>query len=75
MRKRINITSEFITLGQFLKKADIIASGGGQKSFLQSPNNKVFVNGEEEKRRGKKLRDGDVVEVNSLQYQICKLEE
>ncbi len=73
MRKKISITSEFITLGQFLKKADIISSGGEQKSFLEKT--KVVVNDEQEQRRGKKLRDGDVVEINSIQYQICKLEE
>jgi len=73
MRKRIVITSDFITLGQFLKKINVISSGGEQKSFLEM--NKAMVNGTIEKRRGKKLRDGDVVEINSLQYQICKLEE
>ena len=73
MRKRIVITSDFITLGQFLKKINVISSGGEQKSFLEM--HKAMVNGTIEKRRGKKLRDGDVVEINSLQYQICKLEE
>lgn len=73
MRKRISITSEYITLGQFLKKADIISTGGEQKPFLNL--NRVVVNGINEQRRGKKLYDGDVVEINAIQYQICKLEE
>ncbi len=51
---------EYITLQQLLKACDIIASGGQIKSWLSE--NKVFVNGEPENRRGKKLRKGDIVE-------------
>jgi len=71
MLKKVNITSEYITLGQFLKIADIISSGGEQKVYLTS--HKVIVNDVDENRRGKKLRDGDVVEIDSQQYQICML--
>ena len=71
MKKKVNITSEYITLGQFLKIADIISSGGEQKVYLTS--HKVIVNDVDENRRGKKLRDGDVVEIDSQQYQICML--
>jgi len=71
MRKKVSITSEYITLGQFLKIADIISSGGEQKVYLAS--HKVIVNDVDENRRGKKLRDGDVIEIDSQQYQICML--
>ena len=64
----ISITSEFITLGQFLKFADIISSGGEAKSFLAS--HKVLVNGEEDNRRGRKLRDNDEVIINGQTYRI-----
>ena len=59
---------EFITLGQFLKLNSIIQSGGEAKLYLE--NNDVFVNGELEKRRGKKLRTGDTVTVNGISLNV-----
>jgi ribosome-associated protein len=61
--KEVTINSEYITLGQFLKLADIIDSGGMAKWFLQEFH--ITVNGEDENRRGKKLRHGDVVFIKS----------
>ncbi len=55
----IAITTEFITLGQFLKLADIISQGGEAKAYLAT--HEVKVNGEPDNRRGRKLRDGDEV--------------
>lgn len=67
----IKINTEFITLQQLLKIADLINSGGEAKIFLFE--NKVFVNGEEDNRRGRKLRPGDVVEIRNKKYSIvCK---
>lgn len=57
----IQIEEEYITLGQFLKHANVISSGGMAKPFLAQYD--VFVNGELEDRRGKKLYDGDVIEI------------
>ncbi len=57
----IRIDSEFVTLGQFLKMTDAISSGGMAKWFLSE--HEVFVNGEVDDRRGRKLRDGDVVNI------------
>lgn len=62
MPKIIRISGEYITLGQFLKLADIIDTGGMAKWFLQE--HAVFVNGEEDRRRGRKLRNGDKVEIS-----------
>jgi len=59
--KDIKIGTEYITLGQFLKLSDCIATGGHAKFFLQE--NKVVINGEEDNRRGRKLYPGDKVEV------------
>ena len=64
----IKIDSEFITLGQFLKFADIIQSGGEAKQFLAS--NKVIINGENDNRRGRKLRPSDVIEIKGESYLI-----
>lgn len=59
--KPVEITTEYITLGQFLKLADCISTGGQAKAFLQDT--QIRVNGEPEQRRGKKLYHGDMVEV------------
>ena len=65
---QIKIVTEHITLGQFLKLADIIQSGGEAKALLKS--NSLVVNGEDENRRGKKLRDGDEIEFEGITYII-----
>ncbi len=62
--RKVKIKTEYITLGQLLKFADVIHSGGYEKIFIQE--NNILVNGEEEKRRGRKLRSGDKIEVNGL---------
>ena len=48
--KQIKIRDEFVTLGQFLKLADLISSGGEAKFFLRE--NTVVINDEEDDRRG-----------------------
>ncbi|MFC4601316.1 S4 domain-containing protein YaaA [Cohnella hongkongensis] len=62
--KSIGISTEYITLGQFLKLADCIGTGGEVKFFLQEK--RVLVNGEPDNRRGRKLRVGDTVEVEGF---------
>lgn len=62
--KEIVISTETITLGQFLKLAGVIDTGGMAKWFLSEY--KVFVNGEEEGRRGKKLFQNDTVKVEDF---------
>ncbi|MGD6819000.1 S4 domain-containing protein YaaA [Metabacillus sp. 84] len=57
--QHIQIDTEYITLGQFLKLAEVIQSGGMVKWFLSE--HEVLVNGEPENRRGKKLRNQDTV--------------
>ena len=64
----IKITSEFITLGQFIKFVDIIHSGGEAKSYLRSA--KVVINGEPDNRRGRKLRINDVIEIEDKVFKI-----
>ena len=60
----LTIHSEFITLGQLLQMVNLIGSGGMAKWYLDE--HVVYVNGEQEQRRGKKLRDGDLVELPEL---------
>lgn len=66
--KEIKIYTEYVTLGQFLKLADIIQTGGEAKLFLSE--NRIIINGEEDNRRGRKLREGDIVEVLGKSYKI-----
>lgn len=66
--KKIKIITDYITLGQFLKVADIIQSGGEAKSFLAI--NEVYINDELDVRRGRKLRHGDKVVVNQKEFII-----
>ncbi|WP_370221585.1 S4 domain-containing protein YaaA [Cytobacillus sp.] len=60
----IQIDTEYITLGQFLKAADVIQTGGLAKWFLSEY--EVFVNGEQDQRRGRKLRTGDKIEIPDM---------
>jgi ribosome-associated protein len=62
--KTIQISTEYITLGQFLKLADLIDSGGAAKWFLQEY--EVYVNGEKEDRRGRKHFANDTVAVPEI---------
>ncbi|MCY9207373.1 ribosome maturation protein RlbA [Bacillus subtilis] len=64
MANPISIDTEMITLGQFLKLADVIQSGGMAKWFLSE--HEVLVNGEPDNRRGRKLYVGDVVEIEGF---------
>lgn len=59
---------ETIKLDQFLKLASIVQSGGEAKHLIKS--GAVLVNGEEELRRGKKLKAGDTVTVDGEEYVI-----
>ena len=57
----VAIDSDMIRLGQFLKLADLIETGGEAKIVIASGD--VTVNGEVDTRRGRQLHPGDVVEV------------
>ena len=64
----IVINTDYITLGQFLKLADIIQSGGEAKSFLAE--NEVEIDGISDNRRGRKLRGGEIIEILGQKYEI-----
>jgi len=57
--KPIKITTDFITLGQFLKWINLASSGGEIKMILETV--QIKVNGVLEKRRGKKLYPKDEI--------------
>ena len=58
-RRQIAIRGDMIRLGQLLKLADIVDSGGEARDLLETE--QVTVNGEVEGRRGRQLHPGDVV--------------
>ncbi len=65
----IVIDREYVTLGQLLKMTDAIDSGGMAKWFLSE--HEVFVNGEAENRRGRKIKHGDIVNIPGIgRYKI-----
>ena len=70
--KKVVIHTEYITLGQFLKLADVIQSGGEAKWFLSE--NEIIINGEIDNRRGRKLRNNDQVLINGFGRFIVKNE-
>jgi len=57
-----------ITVGEFLKWAGVVPTGG-QAKFL-TRRGEVFVNGSIERRRGRRLTPGDRVAVGGREYRI-----
>jgi ribosome-associated protein len=57
----VPIGEDMIRLGQFLKLADLIETGGEAKILIARGD--VTVNGEVDLRRGRQLHRGDVVDV------------
>ncbi len=59
-----------IRLGQFLKLADLIDSGADAKSVIAD--GQVRVNAEVERRRGRQLHAGDVVELAGRSARVAE---
>nr|WP_284697556.1 RNA-binding S4 domain-containing protein [Thermoanaerobacterium sp. PSU-2] len=68
MMEEVKISTEYITLDQFLKYVGIAETGGKGKQMILD--GLVRVNGNIELKRGKKLRKGDTVVVNEKQFVI-----
>ncbi|MBW7475625.1 S4 domain-containing protein YaaA [Paenibacillus oenotherae] len=67
----VSIKTEYIALGQFLKLAGIIDTGGAAKFFLQEAS--ISINGESDNRRGRKLYSGDKIVVQGHgEYTVIK---
>ena len=66
--REVPIRGEMIRLGQLLKLAGVVDGGGEAKELLVS--GAVSVNGEEEARRGRQLRDGDEVRVGEAELRV-----
>ncbi|MHB8130412.1 MAG: RNA-binding S4 domain-containing protein [Mobilitalea sp.] len=68
--EQIKLREEYIKLGQALKAAGLVESGLDAK--YEITDGKVKVNGVVEIQRGKKLRNGDIVEYQGEQIQIIE---
>jgi len=64
----IHLIGEYIKLGQAIKAANLVENGAEAKEVIQ--NGEVYVNGEVDTRRGRKLVPGDVVEFDGETVQI-----
>ena len=64
----IHEDEQYITLNVLLKITGLISTGGEAKIYLA--NNDVFVNGELENRRGRKLYRNDVIKANKDEFII-----
>ncbi len=60
---------EFIRLDNALKLSGNVDTGGQAKIAIQ--NGEVLLNGEICTMRGKKLRDGDIVEFEDMILEVC----
>lgn len=64
----IKVNGEYITLGQFLKLTNFISSGGEAKLAVKELS--ITVNGEQEHRRGRKLRAADAVVIEGKEFHL-----
>jgi ribosome-associated protein len=64
----IEISTETIRLGQLLKLANLVDSGSDAKTLLMG--GEVLVNDEVEIRRGRQLRNGDVISLDDVAVRI-----
>lgn len=69
----VAIRDESIRLGQFLKLANLVETGGLAKELIAD--GQVLVNGEPDTRRGRHLRPGDVVEVAGMAARVASADE
>ena len=65
---KIRDDEEYITLNVLLKITGLIQTGGEAKWYLNE--NDVYVNGEKENRRGRKLYRKDVIKANKDEFVI-----
>lgn len=65
---KIMIRTEFIKLDAFLKFAAVCGTGGEAKLMIE--NGEVSVNGAVCTMRGKKLRPGDVVHADGMDFLV-----
>ena len=68
--KEIEIYGDYIQLDQFLKKENIISSGGETGDFIK--NHEIFLNGIIIQEKRKKIRLGDEISLDGEVYRIIE---
>ena len=68
--KEIEIYGDYIQLDQFLKKENIISSGGESGDFIK--NHEIFLNGIIIQEKRKKIRLGDELSLDGEVYKIIE---
>jgi ribosome-associated protein len=68
VEREVEIRGDTIRLGQLLKLAGVVGSGGDARELLASGD--VLVNGEPEERRGRQLHPGDTVTVGDVSLRV-----
>ena len=68
--KEIEIYGDYIQLEQFLKKENIISSGGETGDFIK--NHEIFLNGIIIQEKRKKIRLGDELSLDGEVYKIIE---
>jgi ribosome-associated protein len=71
-KREVPIRGEMIRLGQLLKLADLVDSGGEARDLLESED--VLVNGERETRRGRQVHPGDVVSLTDTVLEVVPID-
>lgn len=66
----ILVRTDYVCLGQFLKLANLISTGGEAKEYLSR--HKILIDNIEDNRRGRKLFPGSVIEVQDKSYVVRK---
>jgi len=64
----VSINTEYIKLDQVLKLANYVESGGHAKILIKEGS--VRLNGIVEYQRGKKIKPGDIVEVENIKITV-----
>lgn len=68
--EKVRISTDYITLGQFLKLCNAVDGSGEAKMVIAE--GLVEVNGEVDTRRGRKLYENDLVSYQGQTYQVVK---
>ena len=71
--KEIEIYGDYIQLDQFLKKENIISSGGETGDFIK--NHEIFLNGIIIQEKRKKIRLGDELSLDGEVYKIIEAQK
>lgn len=66
--EKVKITTDYIELQQLLKLTDWISTGGEAKIAVKTL--RIFVDGEKENRRGRKIYPGSKVKIENKVYEV-----